>query len=93
MALMRRWGISYKTAWRMKQKLMQIMMERKQSKMLSGLIEIDDAYLGGEKLGKPGRGVVGKPPFFAAVQRTSQSHTEAIRLQIVDSFCSKTIKV
>ena len=91
--LMRRLGISYKAAWRMKQKLMQVMMEREQSKMLSGLIEIDDAYLGGEKPGKPGRGAAGKTPFVAAVQRTSQGCPEAIKLQIVDGFRSKTIKV
>ena len=54
----------------MKQKLIQVMMEREQSKMLSGLIEMDDAYLGGEKPGKPGRGATGKTPFVAAVQRT-----------------------
>ena len=56
---MRRLGISYKAAWRMKQNLMQVMMEREQSKVLSGLIEIDDAYLGGEKPGKPGPGCGG----------------------------------
>jgi len=32
--LMRRPGISYKAVWRMKQKLMQVMMERDQVKML-----------------------------------------------------------
>ena len=67
---MRSLGMSYKAAWRMKPKLMQVVMEREQSKMLSGLIEMDDAYLGGEKPGKPGRGATGKTPFVAAVQRT-----------------------
>lgn len=90
--LMRRLGVSYKAAWRMKQKLMQVMMEREQSKMLSGFIELDDAYLGGERRGKPGRGAANKTPFVAAVQTTSQGQPEAIKLQIVDGFRSKTIK-
>ena len=85
-------GISYHAAWRMKQKFMQAMMEREQSKMLSGFIEIDDAYLGGERSGKPGRGAKGKTPFVAAVQTTSQGHPEAIKLQIVDGFRRQSIK-
>jgi len=40
---MRRPGISYKAIWRIKQKLVQVMMERDQVKMLSGFIELDDA--------------------------------------------------
>ena len=84
-------GISYHAAWRMKQKFMQAMMEREQSKMLSGFIEIDDAYLGGERSGKTGRGAEGKTPFVAAVQTTSQGQPEAVKLQIVDGFRSKTI--
>ena len=84
-------GISYHAAWRMKQKFMPAMMEREQSKMLSGFIEIDDAYLGGERSGKPGRGAEGKTPFVAAVQTTSQRQPETIKLQIVDGFRSKTI--
>jgi hypothetical protein len=52
--------------------------------MLSGFIAVDDAYIGGERPGKPGRG--------AAVQTTSQGHPKAIKLQIVDGFRSKTIE-
>lgn len=89
--LKRRLGISYHAAWRMKHKLMQAMMEREQSKVLSGFIEVDDAYIGGERSGKPGRGAAGKTPFVAAVQTTAQGHPEAIKLQIVDGFRSKAI--
>ena len=34
-------------AWRMRHKLMQVMMERDREHPLSGCIELDDAYLGG----------------------------------------------
>ena len=90
--LMRRLGISYKAAWRMKQKLMQVMMERDEAKKLSGFIELDDAYLGGERSGKPGRGAANKTPFIAAVQTTSLGQPELIKLKIVDGFRSKTLK-
>jgi hypothetical protein len=35
------------TAWKIKHKLMQAMMERDATKRLTGRIEVDDAYLGG----------------------------------------------
>lgn len=90
--LMRRLGISYKAAWRMKQKLMQVMLERDQGKPLSGFVELDDAYLGGERSGgKTGRGSENKTPFIAAVQTTAQGYPEAIKLQLVDGFRSKSI--
>jgi hypothetical protein len=49
MELQRLLGISYSAAWRVKQKSMQVMMERDDKKPLSGFIELDDAYLGGER--------------------------------------------
>src|SRR5215472_13922441 len=51
------------TAWKIKHKLMQVMMERDAAKHLTGRIEVDDAYLGGERNGgKRGRGSPGKTP-------------------------------
>src|ERR1700693_6095395 len=53
----RRLGVTQTTSWKIKHKLMQVMMERDASKRLTGRIEIDDAYLGGERNGgKRGRG-------------------------------------
>ena len=86
-------GVSYPAAWRMKQKLMQVMLERDDSKALSGFIEVDDAYLGGERTGgKRGRGAENKTPFVAAVQTNEQGHPEQVKLQVVDGFRSKTIE-
>ncbi len=45
----RRLGVTQTTAWKIKHKLMQAMMERDATKRLTGRIEIDDAYLGGER--------------------------------------------
>lgn len=91
LALKRRLGISYKAACRMKHKLMQTMMERDNGQRLSGFIELDDAYIGGERPGKPGRGAEHKTPFVAAVQTTAQGQPEAIKLQVVEGFRSQAI--
>ena len=57
MKLHRLLGISYNAAWRMRHKLMQVMMERDRAHPLGGWVELDDAYLGGERSGgKRGRG-------------------------------------
>ncbi|QEO99520.1 transposase [Xanthomonas oryzae pv. oryzicola] len=53
--LMRHLGINYKTAWPMKHKIMQVMAEREATRPLSGFVQIDAAYLGGERNGaRPG---------------------------------------
>ena len=92
MQLHRELGISYNAAWRMKHKLMQVMLERDHDQALSGFIEIDDAYLGGERSGgKVGRGAPGKTPFVAAVQTTQQGNPEKIKLSVVKGFSSKEL--
>lgn len=67
--LARQVGVSQNTAWKVKHKLMQVMLERDAGKRLSGIIQIDDAFLGGVRHGaKRGRGAPAKVPFIAAVQ-------------------------
>ena len=69
--LKRHLGVCYKTAWLMKHKLMEVMRVREEGRQLEGRVEIDDAYLGGERTGgKVGRGSENKVPFIAAVQTT-----------------------
>lgn len=66
--LKRHLGVRYRTAWRLKHKIMQAMMEREETRQLAGLVQVDDAYLGGERNGgKPGRGSENKQPFVIAV--------------------------
>ncbi|ACD58194.1 ISXo2 putative transposase [Xanthomonas oryzae pv. oryzae PXO99A] len=67
--LKRHLGVTYKAAWRMKHKIMQAMTEREEPRKLKGFVQIDDAYLGGERSGgKRGRGSENKQPFVIAVQ-------------------------
>lgn len=71
--LRRQLGVSWRTAWRIKHKLMQVMAERESKRQLSGRVEIDDAYLGGERADEPGqrgRGSPNKIPFVMAVSTT-----------------------
>jgi len=85
--LRRQVGVSYKTAWKIKHKLMQVMLEKDSNKKLSGLIQIDDAYLGGKKSGgKRGRGSANKQPFVAAVSVNKEDQPQYVKLTPVKSF-------
>lgn len=86
-------GVSYRTAWRIKHKLMEVMFGREQSTMLSGRIEIDDAYLGGELHGgKAGRGSENKVPFIAAIQTNNHGHPLYAIFSTVKSLCNNDVE-
>jgi len=88
----RRLGVTQTTAWTIKHKLAQVMMERDADKQLNGRIELDDAYLGGERSGgKRGRGAAGKTPFIAAVETTPEGRPVRLKLRRVNSFCNHAI--
>jgi hypothetical protein len=55
-------------AWLIKQKLMEVMRQRNAPYRLKGEVQIDDAYLGGEKADKVGRGAANKVLFVVAVE-------------------------
>ena len=73
--LMRQLGVSYRSAWLIKHKIMEAMRVREDRRELDGRVEMDDAYLGGERSGgKSGRGSENKVPIVAAVQTTAKGH-------------------
>ena len=78
--LKRHLGLRYKSAWLMKHKLLQVMVEREARRVLEGRVEIDDAYLGGERPGKPGRSSENKIPFVVAVQTTDDGQPVVARM-------------
>jgi ribosomal protein L37AE/L43A len=78
--LKRHIGVRYKSAWLIKHKLLQVMAERENARMLDGRVELDDAYLGGERAGKPGRGSANKVSFVVAVQTTDDGRPMLARL-------------
>lgn len=90
----RRLGVKQGTAWLMKHKLMRAMAAREAKKpKLSGRVEVDDAYLGGERSGgKRGRGAAGKTPFVAAVETTPERRPQRLRLTVVKGFRKKEVE-
>jgi transposase-like protein len=88
----RRLGVTQTTAWKIKHKLKQVMLERDAAKQLGGRIEIDDAYVGGERTGgKRGRGAPAKTPFVAAVETTPDGKPVRLKLRRVTRFCRGSI--
>lgn len=68
------------------------MLERDAAKQLTGRVEADDAYVGGERTGgKRGRGAEGKAPFAAAVETTDDGKPARLELRRVTSFCTHSI--
>lgn len=85
--LKRQISVSYNTAWSMKQKIMQVMKERDDSCPLSGTIQIDDVYWGGEQHGgSRGRGSENKIPYVTAVSTNEEGHPVAMSMTVVKGF-------
>lgn len=85
--LKRHLGVSYNTAWSIKHKLMQVMLERNNDKQLFGNIKIDDAYIGGEFTGgKRGRGSENKTPFITALEEDAENHPIRVKLDKIEAF-------
>jgi ISXO2-like transposase domain len=73
-------GVQQNTAWLMKQKLAQVMLEREDKKPLDGRVEMDDFYLGGERHGgKRGRGSPSKTSFVAAVETNDNGNPVRVK--------------
>jgi ISXO2-like transposase domain/Transposase zinc-ribbon domain len=89
----RRLGIKQSNAWALKQKIMQVMLTREAAKLLQGRVELDDAYLGGERSGgKRGRGAAGKTPFVAAVETTAERRPRKLKLLPVKGFRKREVE-
>ena len=91
LALKRQLGVCYKTAWLLKHKLMQTMAQRDAPRLLEGRVEIDDAYLGGERAGSihGGRKAANKTAFVAAVQTMPDGRPLYMRLTPVVDFTNQ----
>ena len=89
-------GVSYKTAWLVKHKLLHVMVEQEAGRILKGRVEVDDAYLGGVRSGKRGRGAKGKAPMVIAVEtkvdtETGKAHPWFVRLNALPGFTHKAL--
>jgi hypothetical protein len=92
LALKRQLGVSYPTAWLLHQRINRAMALQDSTHRLTGAVQLDDAYLGGERAGgKAGRGSENKVPFVAAVSLNHKGHPLYIKLNLVSGFTSKAI--
>jgi transposase-like protein len=89
----RRLGVTQTTAWKMKTKLAEVMRRSSDKDRLRGRIEMDDAYLGGQRSGgKTGRGSPGKTPIIAAVETTDDGKPKRIKIRRIARFKRKRVK-
>lgn len=92
LALKRQLGVSYPTAWLLHQRVNRAMAQQDSTHRLSGAVQLDDAYLGGERAGgKAGRGSENKVPFVAAVSVDGNGHPLYVKLNLVSGFTSQAI--
>ncbi|MEX2231531.1 MAG: IS1595 family transposase, partial [Cyclobacteriaceae bacterium] len=80
---------SYGTAWHWLQKL-RCCTIRKGREKLSGRIELDEFFIGGQKSGKRGRGANGKTIVIAAVEKEGRK-LGRIRLKVIPDCSSDSI--
>lgn len=80
---------SYRTAWSWLHKL-RCAMVRPGRDRLSGVVEVDEAYIGGRKLGKRGRGAAGKALVVIAAQKDGK-RIGRIRLKHVADASAKSL--
>jgi len=90
--LSRHLGVKYNTAWLLHNKILRAMSEREDAYMLRGKIQMDDAYLGGERPGgKAGRGSENKIPIVAAVSLSEAGHPIHAKITPVAGFSSEAL--
>lgn len=71
-------GVTYKTAWRMGQQIRTLMTTADGFEMLKGHVELDEAYVGGRRPGKRGRGAEGKTIVMGLKERGGKLTTQVI---------------
>lgn len=92
LALKRQLGVSYPTAWLLHQKINRAMAQQDSLHRLDGMVQLDDAYLGGQRAGgTAGRGSENKVPFVAAVSVDHRGHPRHLKLSVLSEFTSRAI--
>ena len=76
--LQRQLGVTYKTAYRIGQQIRTLMEQADIGGLLTGHVEMDEAYVGGRRPGKRGRGAAGKTIVMGMKERGGRLATEVI---------------
>ena len=75
----RMFGITYKTAWFMCQRIRFAMSQSPMKEKLSGTVEADETYIGGKGRGKRGRGAENKSIVFSLVKRNGEIRSQKVQ--------------
>lgn len=81
--------VCYPTAWLMAHKIRNAMAGQALEDLLQGVVELDDAYLGGVRRGRPGhhgRGADGKTPMLVAVEARPDGRPGRVALSAVKTL-------
>jgi transposase-like protein len=92
LSLKRHLGVSYPTAWLMHHKISLAMAAQDDAHQLAGVVQLDDAYLGGERSGgTAGRGSENKVPFVAAVSLNEHGRPMYLKLKVLSGFTARAV--
>lgn len=81
---------SYNTAWQWLHKFRRAMV-RPDRDSLSGIVEVDETFVGGKKSGKRGRGAAGKMIVMVAAEDKGSAGIGRIRLRYVSDASAKSL--
>lgn len=89
--LSQQFGISYPTAWLMMHKIRKAMQQRDDMYSLTGIVEMDDTFIGAPtEGGKRGRGTE-KTKVVASLSLTNAGHPVYLKMKVVDDLTSSTL--
>ena len=91
LGLSRSLGIYEKTSWKLLGKIRTAMV-RIGRERLSGLVEVDEVFLGGVKPGKRGRGALGKVLVLVAVEDKGKKGIGRIRIEIISDASAVSLR-
>lgn len=86
-------GLSYPTILRAVTILrLALWFDRGEEEFFKGEIELDEAYFGGRRKGKRGRGAAGKVPVFGIYERNGTVRVDVVKNVTAESLMNMTIK-
>lgn len=83
--------LGYKTAWLMLHKIRTAMGSRDARYQLQGLVEVDDAFFGGVRAGKAGRGADNKTPVVVMIESRGE-HAGYLSMKSVSQVSGEEIE-
>ena len=91
MMLSKELEISYKGAWFMLHRIRKAMKDRDSQYILTGVVELDDAYFGSpDEGGKRGRGT-SKAKVMVGLSLNDEGHPQFLKMQVVNDLKKETI--